>query len=101
MAAGREARVEGKRSGGAAMTSAPQFRHFLVQSLWELVQEWTTKEKLAGNPIVTAIWYALRRELPDILRSLDENDAVVEMIRERLAKVLQEEEKQRNNEGGE
>ena len=64
----------------------PQFRHELVYELWSLINDWV---KPSGrNPLLAAVWMGLKGSLPDLFKSLDENDEIVEEIRARLAKVV-------------
>lgn len=65
----------------------PQYRHKLVQGLYELLQEYI-QGKGGGNLLFSALMFGIRGELPHILKSLDENPEMVKMIREKLEKVL-------------
>mgnify|MGYP001571362849 CR=1 FL=1 len=64
----------------------PQFRHPLVQELWNLLHDWIKPND--GNPLLSAIWVGIRGTLPELFQQLDENEGIVEEIRRKLAKVV-------------
>lgn len=73
-----------------------QFKHRIVQALYELIEEWgNAKVGITLDPrmmMFKALWMALRAELPSMLKSLDENEEACALIREKIKKVLEDEE---------
>lgn len=69
------------------MGEVPEFKHQLVTALYNLLQEFF-EAKGGSNPMMAALMFGIRGELPSILRSLDENPEAVEMIKEKLERVV-------------
>lgn len=61
------------------------YKHKIVQGIADLVEKYGGESK---DPMMRAIWFGIKGQVPNILQSLDENEEAVTTLREKLIEVL-------------
>lgn len=61
------------------------YRHKIIQGLAELINEYGGK---GNDPIMKAVWWGIKGQVPSLLQTLDENEEAIAEIRAKLFEVL-------------
>ena len=61
------------------------YRHKIVEGLAQFIEHYGGK---SGNPMISAIWFGVKHEVPLLLEALDNNEEAVAEIEKRLREVL-------------
>lgn len=61
------------------------YKHKIVEGLSQLIDKYGGKSK---DPMMAAIWWGIKGQIPSILQSLDENEKAIAEIRDKLMEVL-------------
>ncbi len=65
------------------------YRHKIVQGLADLIEKYGGGGK---DPMMRAIWYGVKGQIPTLLQTLDASESAVSEIRSKLMEVLDVEE---------
>ena len=61
------------------------YRHKIIQGLADLINEYGGK---GNDPMMKAVWWGIKGQVPSLLQTLDENDEAIAEIRAKLIEVL-------------
>ncbi len=61
------------------------YKHRIVQGLADLIDTYAGK---GDNPMMAAIWYGIKGQVPAILQALDSNEEAIAEIEKQLRKAL-------------
>lgn len=61
------------------------YKHKITQGLADLIEKYGGGGK---DPMMKAVWWGIKGQIPSLLQSLDENDEAIEEIRKKLMDVL-------------
>ena len=62
-----------------------KYRHKIVQALSDLIMNFAGKGK---DPIMRAVWYGIKGQVPSILQILDDNEEAIEFLRAKMLDAL-------------
>lgn len=65
------------------------YNHKIVQGLADLIEKYGGGGK---DPMMRAVWYGVKGQIPTLLQTLDANESAVSEIRSKLMEVLEVEE---------
>ena len=66
-----------------------ELKHSLTRNLYDLLTR-RGVPLIIGNPIGSALWMGLRGEVPKMFEVLDQNEGAIQVIREELRRIVEE-----------